>query len=67
MGCGAAIINEVNFTTRSVLEEYEGAAGKLEETKLRQQELLKVSLHLDRTLTDHNCFHHSTISTIANC
>jgi len=47
LGCGAAIINEVNFTTRSVLEEYEGAAGKLEETKVRQQELLKEVADLD--------------------
>ena len=40
---GNSILNEVNFTTRSVLDEYAEANGKLDELKLKQAEMLKVT------------------------
>ena len=39
---GNSILNEVNFVTRSVLDEYAEASGKLDELKVQQAELLKV-------------------------
>lgn len=45
---GNSILNEVNFITKSVLDEYAEAGEQLDELKVKQAELLKVNIYTIR-------------------